>query len=301
MANETTSSNLSGIRPTQVANTLIPEVRDNAVAPFAVDWRDGTGVAAVSVGRITSTAAVTAITTGTSEFDGTSARSQVTTSANTFTPAAKAIYVLASFLSLATTPVNMAQEIRNIMSRAHAVNLDTDILALSSGFSNGAGTSGVDASLDDARTAATLFRTVAGNRSSNGVWFLHPQQESDLIADAMSRNSPWIVARNVLEALPGASREVQVNFRGMLLGYPVIVSSYVPTANASADRAGMLIVPPSPGAPGAAIGGAMIGMDMQEEASGISREYPAKFFGSVSMYAVGEEKDEFGVNLTTDA
>lgn len=300
MANESTTSGLAGIRPARVSNSLIPEVHDNSISFPMVDWQDSTGAQSVAIGRITSTATVNTPANGANEADAQTV-SEITTSAATFSPAAKAVFVVLSLVSQYTSAPNLLAEARGYISRALATKLDTDVFALLAGFANAVGTSGVDLTLDDVLAARVLLRTGAGNRadSADVVMVLHPVQFADLQRDAMSRNSPF-VDRLVTDFTQNPGIQLAANYRGSLYGAWVFESSNVPTANAGADRAGGMFIVPGSGV-GSALGGGMIFMDMAGAADQAVNLALATSMHGVSLYAVGEAKDEFGVEITSDA
>lgn len=301
MANESTTNGLAGIRPAKVDPSLIPEVHDNSIAMPMVDWKDGTGAASVAIGRITSTATVNSPANGANEADAQTV-SELTTSAATFSPAAKAVFVVLSLVAQYTSAPNLLEASRQYISRALATKLDTDVFALLAGFANAVGTSGVDLTLDDVLAARVLLRTGAGNRadSADVVMVLHPVQFADLKRDAMSRNSPF-VDRLVTDFDKNPGVQLAANYRGSYEGAWVFESSNVPTANAGADRAGGMFIVPGSGGTGAALGGAMIFANMAGSADQSVNFALASSMHGVSLYAVGESMDVFGVEITSDA
>jgi hypothetical protein len=260
------------------------------------------GAASVSFGRITSSNAseVVAVTNGASEAAAQNL-SEVTTSTATAAPAVKAIFVILSLISKWTAAVDLVGEIRGVVARSLATKLDVDIATLFSGASNTVGTSGVDATLDDLRIAAALLRVNAGNRADSGVFGLHPVQVSDLEADAMARNSPYAAALMSASSPAGLSAAQRLNYRSPLFGFPILISNNIQTANASADRAGVLMVTPSASGAGAFLGGAMIGFSMMGDHDELVNQKVAQSLSGVSAYGLIEAKDEFGVAIVTDA
>lgn len=303
MAGESTTgaTHLDGIRPTRVSPDLIPEVRDNTVLAGMVDWKDCNGAASVAIGSITSSFNASEISNGASEANAQSL-SEITTSVATFTPTAKAVFVLLSTVAIKTSAPDLVSMARGVVARALATKLDVDVATAFSGPANSVGTTGVPLTLNDMLDAATTLQINAGSRADgNAVYVLHPVQVKHLEQDAMSRNAPWISARQLADFFPAASDAMRRNFVGMLNGFPVIRSSNVQTANLGADRNGILAVVPSASGPGAYLGGAMVSIEEMSEDSQSMNFRVAQSMGGVSIYALGEAKDVFGVSIISDA
>lgn len=295
------TNTLAGIRPTRIAPDLIPEVRDNTVLAGMVDWHDSNGSASVAIGQIASTASATAITNGVDELDAVTP-SAITTSVATFSPNAKAVFVLLSTVAIRTSQPDLLAAARGVVARALATKLDVDVATAFSSPATSVGTSGVPLTLNDALDAATTLQINAGSRADgNAVYVLHPVQVKHLEQDAMSRNAPWISARQLADFFPAASDAMRRNFVGMLNGFPVIRSSNVQLANGVADRNGILAVVPSASGPGAYLGGAMVSIEEMSEDSQSMNFRVAQSMGGVSIYQLGEAKDEFGVAIISDA
>lgn len=296
------TSTLLGIRPARVSPDLIPEVRDNTVLAGMVDWHDSNGAASVAVGRIAGTSpSATAITNGADELDAVTP-SVITTAAATFTPAAKAVFILMSTVAIKTSAPDLVAASRGLVARALATKLDVDVATAFALPANSVGSTGVPLTLNDTLDAATTLQINAGSRADgNAVYVLHPVQVKHLEQDAMSRNAPWIAARQLADFFPAASDAMRRNFVGMLNGFPVIRSSNVQLANGVADRNGILAVVPSASGPGAYLGGAMVSIEEMSEDSQSMNFRVAQSMGGVSIYALGEAKDEFGVAIISDA
>lgn len=299
MANETTSASMTGMRPTKVNPKVIDQVHDNSFAMEFVNWQNGLGFASVSQGAVTSTTAATAVANGATEGDAQTV-SEITFAAATYSAAMKAVFVVASILGQLTTPVDVMDLATRTIGIALGNKIDTDVFALASGFATVVGTSGVDLAISDLIAAGFNLRVNAGHRHVDAAWCLHPVQVADINNSALSSNSPW-VNRALADFFPEAGAAMQGgNYLGTLQGFPAFTSSLVGTVNGGADRGGMLIVIPS-GETGAAIGGDMVALDQRNGGSMTPQQRLADAMGGWSCYAVGEEKDLFGVLVQSDA
>jgi hypothetical protein len=113
---------------------------------------------------------------------------------------------------------------------ALATKEDTDLVALSTSFSAIVGTTTVD--LDETQILDALFELRNGNAQGPFFGCLAPIQLRDL----------QVAAATTAGALWGASegQKALVMDAGFFFGIPFVTSTNVPTANASADRAGFI-------------------------------------------------------------
>lgn len=300
MANTYTSA-ISATLQTEVGSFLIQEARENAIiASFAEFIELPQGYATHGFARMTSTAALTAITSGANEADAQTA-SGVTATTATVTPAVKAAFVVQSWLSIRTSAINWKVEVPKILGRAAAQLIDSDCGALLGGFSSTSGVTNVAAGLSDLRQAVYLLRTVAlGAAEMGAVFILHPKQINDVDTELQSGSGAGLATmmqRSDLVNWYGAepSSGMLNNFRGSLMGIPVFSSANVPTANAAVDRAGALFLPQM------AMGGAYSWLPQVEEASAIVTLQVANVTAITCAYAFVEKKDEYGVSVITKA
>ena len=154
--------------------------------------------------------------------------------------------------------------------KALATKYSTDLLALAAGFSNSTGATGV-------------------NGPYEGV--LHPRQWADLVADIGTT-----ITTSGGASLRGGTNELTVGSDsglGTLYGVSWQVSHLVPTANAGADRAGMIV------APQYAIGHVSkwdARVEFERDASLRARE-----IAITACYGLGELRDAAGLGVITDA
>lgn len=143
------------------------------------------------------------------------------------------------------------------MGRAVADKFDADVLALASGFSTAAGSTGVDLSVTDFLSAiASLEAANAqhGNLGEEGMYgptpaglqgpmaFLHPTQIGDLRTSIMTSGGAfWSSSAEAAQVVYGNGMSPG-GFVGSLAGVPIFVSSNV-AADSTTDRLGMMCVP----------------------------------------------------------
>lgn len=180
----------------------------------------------------------------------------------------------------------------NAAARAVATKITTDIAALSAGFSNSSGSTGVDLT-EDAILSAIATLEAASVPGPFGM-LLHPQQKYDLVSDIGTTFTPGgnsgASARSELNDIAAARPD---GMMGDLFGMPVYVTAAVPTANAGADRLGMIVDV------NRAIGFVekwAARVEFQRDAS--LRAVEAV---TVANYGVGEIDDSSGVGILSDA
>lgn len=173
--------------------------------------------------------------------DGSSvSNTSITASAATITIARQALRYDITDLATATDPLASGmgvgvEGLANSMALAFGMRLTQMITALSSGLSQSVGSTGV------AMTVSTFFDAIykLQLQSNDGTFaaVLAPQQINHLINSLRSETGPgqYVAATQDQIAAKGQG------FRGNLFGVDLYVSSTVPTANAGADRLGMMV------------------------------------------------------------
>lgn len=227
----------------------------------------------------------------------------LTTTAPTITIARYALARDRSDLYQVTDPGLLSPEaIAADMVGAYHMAVTTAIAALGAGFSNSVGTSGVDMSVDDFYSA--IFQLEESDVNGALLAVLHPVQVSNLQASIRlegGANQYKAATQDMLDAKGQG-------FAGSFAGVDIFKSSKVPTANAGADRAGMMFAAGAigfaAGSPSAisSLGGVIVpaGSEVMVEferdsAAGLQKMVGSAFFG------VAELQDSKGVGIVTDA
>jgi hypothetical protein len=173
--------------------------------------------------------------------------------------------------------------------------------ALSSGFSTQVGSTGVDMTTDTFYSAIFALQL----QSVTGMYdcILHPQQYNDLMSSLRAETGPgqYLPANQAQTSALGSA------FKGELFGVRVHVSSYVPTANSSADYRGQMLgngaiayalgTPAPIQAAGGVIipAGAPVAVELERDAaSGLLKVVGSAFLG------VAELQDLKGVGIVSD-
>jgi stage V sporulation protein SpoVS len=188
------------------------------------------------------------------------------------------------------------------MVGAYDMAVTTALAALASGFSNSVGTSGVDLSVDD--FYAAIFQLEESNVPGQFLAVLHPVQVSNLQASLRlegGANQYKAATQDMLDAKGQG-------YAGMFAGVDIFKSSKVATANAGADRAGMMIgmgaIGFAAGSPQAisTLGGDVVpsGTEVMVEFERDSAAGLQKIVGS-AFFGVAELQDAMGVGIITDA
>lgn len=173
--------------------------------------------------------------------------------------------------------------------KALATKYSTDLLALAAGFSNSTGATGINLSEANIIDGLVTLAAAGVNGPYEGV--LHPRQWADLIADIGTT-----ITTSGGASLRGGTNELTVGSDsglGTLYGVSWQVSHLVPTANAGADRAGMIV------APQYAIGHVSkwdARVEFERDASLRARE-----IAITACYGLGELRDAAGLGVITDA
>lgn len=240
--------------------------------------------------------------------DGSSvSNTSITSSAATITIARQALRYDITDLANATNPLagGMGVGVEGLaesMAIAFGMRLTQMIAALSSGLSQSVGSTGV------ALSVATFFDAIYKMQlSSNDGTFaavLAPQQINHLINSLRSETGPgqYVAATQDQIAAKGQG------FRGNLFGVDLYVSSTVPTANAGADRLGMMVATgcigyatgtaaPIQGAGGIILpAGSQVVVELERDAaSGLTKIVGSSFAG------VAEIQDLKGVGILSKA
>lgn len=176
---------------------------------------------------------------------------------------------------------------------ALANKITTDVLALNAGFSNTAGSTGVD--LTEANILTAIQTLAAGGVPGpyNGV--LHPIQWFDLAGSVGSTLNPANAPGNATVAQVTRDFGAEPAFSGglnNLYGVNWTINSNVPSMAAGADRAGVVLNPRF------AIGFVSkwdARVEFQRDASALVTEIVV-----TACYAVGELRDAAGVTIQTD-
>uniref|UniRef100_A0A6M3KS02 Putative capsid protein n=1 Tax=viral metagenome TaxID=1070528 RepID=A0A6M3KS02_9ZZZZ len=178
------------------------------------------------------------------------------------------------------------------MGQAMAAKRTSDILALGGGFSNAtAGGTGVD--LTEAHIMAGVTTLMANGVPGPYKGVLHPQQWYDLAGGIGTTLTPaGAGGQPAREATNDLAMPLDGGL-GRLYGVDWTVTSLVPTANAGADRSGMIVNP--------------------NYAIGLVEKYPVRVeperdaslrateINITAMYGVGELKDAAGLSVLSDA
>lgn len=176
--------------------------------------------------------------------------------------------------------------------KAVANKITTDIAALGSGFSTAVGATTVD--LTEANILAGIATLEAASVPGPYAALIHPQQKSDLVSDIgttiNAAGNTGLSSRAETQDIPAARPDGML---GDLFGVDFYVTAAVPTANAAADRSGMLV--------------------SKERALGFVEKWPARVelerdatlrateIVVTSAYGVGEIDDTSGVEILSDA
>jgi len=142
----------------------------------------------------------------------------------------------ASDLARLTDPANGKIKVAEFASDAVVSSSNTLVSLVANvtdGFSASVGSSGVDLSVNNFLAAIQTLE-VAKNVGPY-MAILHPQQMGDLRAAIAN------VSGGAIQWLPASQEQIQIlgnGYRGNWMGVDIFSSSFVPTANAGADRAG---------------------------------------------------------------
>lgn len=281
-------------RPTLVAPEIIKELREESFLMPVPKWRDSAGAAGVTFTRITSSHTAPAVSNGATEADAITPTA-LTSSGATATPAARMAAVLASWVLLLGSAVNLAAEIPQLLARAGQQQLDTDICTLGIAGSNTTGSTGVPMTVAQMQDTVTLAQRVALGVESQFWFVMHPKSLGDARQDALSSSSPLLASMSVMDIFPGgAGRKFTNALQGSFNGIPVFKSANVQDMNAGADHGNFLI------ATQYAIGGAMMMAPMTSEFSQAVNHKAANSWFYAFIYGLIEAKDEGIITALSD-
>lgn len=188
------------------------------------------------------------------------------------------------------------------MVGAAAMRFTSMIAALSSGFSQSVGSTGVDMSVDDWYDAdiTMMLNSVALGRLA----MLHPRQLADLRTSLRAEAG----AVQFMDATAELLQAKGPGYAGSFLGNDIFNSSKVPTANGGDDRAGMLVARGAIGWADGSVGaisgaggvvmpaGTKIMVEFERDASGALTKIVGNYY-----VGVAEFQDLMGVGIVTDA
>ncbi len=177
------------------------------------------------------------------------------------------------------------------LGRAMADKLDVDITALASGFSTSVGTTTVNLSLANILSAIQTLETADAPQGYAAV--LHPVQIADLRTALQSASQAIFVSEGIRSGTQEVGAASNPGYFGNWFGIDFYFSTNVATANAGADRAGMIF------SKNYALG------HVEKWAAKVVPMYWPPIRGWVltasAMYGVGEIEDSAGVGVVTDA
>lgn len=206
--------------------------------------------------------------------------------------------VTAGEVGIMVTPTDV-QNISSIVDNGYfaeevgksvASKITTDIAALSSGFSTSVGTTTV--AITEAQVLSAIATLEAASVPGPYRALVHPAHKNALIGAIGGTFSGSAGAESVRASLNDIPAARPDGALGMLYGCEWYVTAAVPTANANADRLGMLV------SPNRAIGYVSqwdIRVEFERDASLRATEIVA-----TANYGVGEIDDTSGVGLLTD-
>lgn len=173
--------------------------------------------------------------------------------------------------------------------------METSFSALASGFSNTAGSTGVNATaanlFDAMKTLRVNAKSAAGDRPA---FVLHPQQVFDIRSEGVTAtaNIGTGHAREDIVRMFGPG--TLGAYAGDFSGIPVFQTGLQPTSSSGADRDGMLITP-------RAIGCALKWLPEVETQRALTLGANATVVLGTVAYGFVEIQDSFGVGVITDA
>lgn len=186
---------------------------------------------------------------------------------------------------------------------AYEMAVTTAICALGAGFSNSVGTSGVDMSVDDFYSA--IFQLELSDVPNDMLMaVLHSRQLADFQASLRLEGGNVSFQAATTEMIKAKGQ----GFAGSFAGVDIFKSSKVPTANAGADRAGMMFgqgaIGFAAGSPSAinTLGGDVLpgGTEVMVEFDRDARSGLQTVVGS-AFFGLAELQDLMGVGIVTDA
>jgi len=208
----------------------------------------------------------------------------VSTSTATLTVATNAIRTMVTDLARTASASNVVADIGRLFGEAIAAKIDTDLLALFSGFATASGDAATTLSAATVAQAVAKLRA-AGVASNDLALVLNPYVAYDLKANLTNSF-----------ANPGAGMiqndAMKQGYLGMLFGVPVYETSNLANNGTAGDYVGAVFHRD-------ALGLAMIGditIETQRRASFLGDDIIAS-----CHYAVGELYDAYGVKIVADS
>lgn len=209
---------------------------------------------------------------------------EVSTSGATLTVSTAAIRTLVTDLAVASSASNVVADLGRLFGEAIARKIDTDLLALFSGFSTGVGAA------DAALSAATIAKAVATLRAGS--------VPADALACVVNPYVAYDLKANLTNTFANPNAGIIQNaamaegYVGMLFGVPVFESALIANNGTAGDYVGGVFHRD-------ALGLAMIGditIETQRRAS-----YLGTDIVGACHYGVGELYDGYGVKVTADS
>lgn len=209
---------------------------------------------------------------------------EVATDGATLTVSTAALRTLVTDLAVASSASNVIADLGRLFGEAIARKVDSDLMALFSGFSSGVGAA------DAALSAATIARAVAQLRAA--------AVPADALACVVNPYVAYDLKANLTNTFANPNAGIIQNaamaegYVGMLFGVPVFESSLIANNGTAGDYVGAVFHRD-------ALGLAMIGdinIETQRRASYIGTDVVASMH-----YGVGEIYDGYGVKVTADS
>lgn len=219
------------------------------------------------------------------------ANTALTTAKVTLTASEIAIMAtITDVLEVSDIPAAHGARLRQL-GRAMADKVDIDVTALSAGFSQTVGATGVNLSL--ANILEAIFTLENGNAPKPYVGVLHPVQVNDLREALRAQSVAVFPGQGIRSGTNELGPAGSPGYFGPWFGIDFYFSTNVPTANANADRSGMIFSK-----------GYALGL-VEKWAAKVVPMYWPPIRGWVlvasAMYGVGEVEDLAGVKIVTDA
>jgi N4-gp56 family major capsid protein len=279
MANESTTTTLNDLLPAITAEAMFVAGERSIMRGLVKNYNLGTGSGKTITVPIYPLQTATALTEG-NEISNTA----VSTDGATLTVTTAAIRTLVTDLAVASSASNVVADLGRLFGEAIARKIDTDLLALFSGFATGVG------SASTALSAATIANAAARLRAA-GV----PVQDLACVINPYVAYDLKSAITNTF-ANPNAgmlqNEAMTTGYVGTLFGIPVYETSLIANNGTVGDYVGGVFHRE-------ALGLAMIGDIM------IETQRRASFLGTdiigACHYGVGELYDGYGVKVTADS
>lgn len=279
MANETTSSTLNDLLPSIVAEAMFVAGERSIMRGLVKTYNLAPGQGKTVTVPIYPLQTAAGVTEG-DEVSNTA----VSTSGATLTVSTAAIRTLVTDLAVASSASNVVADLGRLFGEAMARKIDTDLLALFSGFSGTVGAA------DAALSAATIAKAAATLRA-RGV----PAQDLACVVN------PYVAydlkaSLTATFANPNAgmiqNEAMMTGYVGTLFGIPVFESNLIANNGTAGDYVGGVFHRE-------ALGLAMVGdinIETQRRASYLGTDVVAS-----AHYGVGELYDGYGVGVVADS